>query len=234
MNILKKWLACTSSLGMNLVFPGVCALCGVAHSQALALCVPCQDALPCNVIACRKCGMALPRITEECGRCQRKALLLEEIRAPFHYQHPLDALILRFKRGGDLACGQLLAELFCRQTAIQGAPELLIPVPLHIRRLRDRGFDQATQLALSLGAHYRVPVANVLDRVRDTGSQAGLSAVQRKLNVRAAFRVNREIQAKHVVLIDDVATTGATLNACALALKRAGVLRVDAWVLARA
>lgn len=234
MNSVKNWLGATKKLGMDLLFPSVCALCGVAHTQALALCVPCQNALPRNVLACRKCGVALPRITEQCGRCQRKALLLNEIRAPFQYQHPLDALILRFKRGGDLACGQLLTELFFRETPIQSGPELLIPVPLHVSRLRDRGFDQATQLAASFARHYAIPTANALDRIRDTGSQAGLSAVQRKLNVRAAFRVNSEIQAKHVVLVDDVATTCATLNACALALKRAGVLRVDAWVMARA
>lgn len=178
--------------------------------------------------------MALARPEAQCGRCQRKALLLHEIRAPFLYQHPLDALILRFKRGGDLACGQLLAQLFCQEVQAHGGAEVLIPVPLHRTRLRERGFDQSSQIAAHFAKHYRLPTASLLRRVRDTGSQAGLTATQRAANVRAAFQVKSEIKADHVVLVDDVATTCATLNACALALKRAGVRRIDAWVLARA
>ena len=234
MNSIKKWLSRTSTAGLEMLFPGVCALCGSAHQQSIALCLACEGALPRNLRACKQCGLALPSSTEQCGRCQRKALVLQEIHAPFLYQHPMDALILRFKRGSDLACGKLLAELFCQQFQPTDRPELLIPVPLHKNRLRERGFDQAAQLSRHFGAHYGIASLDCLVRSRDTGSQAGLSAVQRKINVRGAFKASSKISANHVVLVDDVATTCATLNACALTLKRAGVARVDAWVLARA
>ena len=234
MNHTTNWLVKAKTHCFDALFPGVCALCGGAHNEIMAMCKSCQHELPRNVHACKQCGQALPRAMQQCGRCQTKALLLQEIHAPFLYQHPMDALILRFKRGGDLACGQLLAELLCQELSSAERPGLLIPVPLHLNRLRERGFDQAAQLCSHLSTHFQIPASDCLVRSRDTGSQAGRSAVQRRANVRGAFEVRGVLEASHVVLIDDVATTGATLNACALALKRIGVQRIDAWVIARA
>jgi predicted amidophosphoribosyltransferase len=117
-------------------------------------------------------------------------------------------------------------------------PDALIPLPLHPRRLRARGYDQALELARPLAQRFGLPLrTDLLTRVRDTAPQSRLDAPARRKNLRRAFAVHRTALArtplKHVVLIDDVMTTGATLHAAAEALLRAGVERVDAWVCAR-
>lgn len=113
-------------------------------------------------------------------------------------------------------------------------PELLLPVPLHLSRLRSRGYNQALELARPLGRRYRIPVAHdVLYRARKTGAQSELDATARLGNVRGAFAVRRVPAQKHVAIVDDVMTTGATLEELARILKRAGASEVSAWVLAR-
>ena len=114
-------------------------------------------------------------------------------------------------------------------------PDALIPLPLHRKRLRSRGFDQTLELAKPLASAMRIPLLDdVLLRVRDTAPQSRLDAPARRRNLRRAFAVRPDITLPaHVALIDDVMTTGATLHAAANALLRAGVARVDAWVCAR-
>jgi ComF family protein len=215
-----------------------CALCETPASTHHPLCAACEAGLPRNSLACAICALPLPTATSRCGRCQKKKLLIERICAPYRYDYPLDSLILRFKKHGDLACGQLLASLCAAQfnQYPEQRPQALVPVPLHDHRLRERGYDQALLLSRTVGVQTNVPVCAALTRIRNTGSQAGLSARARAVNVRRAFSADpRQLQQiEHVALIDDVATTAATLNACALALRRAGVRRVDAWVIARA
>lgn len=119
---------------------------------------------------------------------------------------------------------------------LQGpAPAVLIPIPLHAARLRRRGYDQALELARPLARQLGLPlVIDVLRRGRETAPQSRLDAAQRRRNLRGAFQVDRSTALPpHVVLVDDVMTTGATLHAAAVALRRAGVARVDAWVCAR-
>jgi len=115
------------------------------------------------------------------------------------------------------------------------APRVLIPIPLHRSRLRERGYDQALELARPLARHLGLPLqTQALTRVRDTSAQSRLDARQRRRNLRDAFAWNRDIaMPPHVVLIDDVMTTGATLHSAARALRRAGAVRIDAWVCAR-
>jgi ComF family protein len=229
------------------VLPPICALCHAPSADPnKQLCAGCDAELQRNTRACRLCAQPLPALALEsaqvtCGRCLKKRLLITQIVAPFQYAHPLDSLVLRFKKRGELACGATLAALFIHAVRSDSAlelPQALVPVPLHRVRLRERGFDQARLLAQAYGTHFNIPLRpELLIRTRHTGTQAGLSATARVQNVRGAFFAAPTAGAKlpaHVALIDDVATTAATLNACALALKRAGVTRVDAWVLARA
>ena len=221
----------------QLLLPGSCALCGVAVRTDLALCEACAAELPRNKASCALCALPLGAAVPCCARCLKKRLLITRIVAPFQYAHPIDSLVLRFKKRGDLACGALLAALFAQELAacyLDQMPQALVPVPLHDARLRVRGFDQARLLAQAIGKTTARPVMTGLLRTRDTGSQGGLSATARVRNVAGAFVASGFNAVQHVVLIDDVATTAATLNACALALKRAGVKRVDAWVIARA
>lgn len=155
------------------------------------------------------------------------------------YDAPLDRLLPRFKFHHDLAAGRLLAQLMAQAFAPLATdwiqPTALVPVPLHPRRLRQRGYDQALELARPLARALNLPrLDNVLQRVRDTTPQSRLEAAQRQGNLKNAFRATRiAALPAHVILIDDVMTTGATLHAAAEALRRAGVARIDAWVCAR-
>jgi ComF family protein len=153
---------------------------------------------------------------------------------PFEYAWPLDALEARFKFAGSLAAGRVLSDAWMDEGPPPSLPELLLPVPLHLSRLRSRGYNQALELARPLGRRYRIPVAHdVLYRARKTDAQSELDALARLGNVRGAFAVRRVPTQKHVAIVDDVMTTGATLAECAKALVAAGVERIDVWALAR-
>lgn len=199
------------------------------------LCPACTRDLPWNRCACLRCGLPLPLPAEACGRCRRRPPPLTETHAVFRYEAPLDRLLPRLKFHDDLAAGRLCADLMADALAGAARPEAVIPLPLHRRRLRARGFDQTLELARPLARALALPLRDdLLARVRETAPQSRLDAVARRRNLKGAFAVRPGIALPaHVALIDDVMTTGATLHAAADALLRAGVARVDAWVCAR-
>ncbi len=170
-----------------------------------------------------------------CGECLQRPPPVQATRAAFVYGAPLDHLLPRFKFHRDLAAGRLLSQLMVESLAQADRPDALVPIPLHRKRLRARGYDQALELARPVSRALRIPLLrDVLVRARHTAPQSRLDAVQRRRNLRKAFVVGPGVTVPaHVVLIDDVMTTGATLHAAAHALRRAGVARVDAWVCAR-
>lgn len=171
-----------------------------------------------------------------CGACLHRPPPLDGVRAAFVYAEPLDRLLPRFKFHHDLAAGALLSALMVqalRRDPPADWPDALVPVPLHRARLRQRGYDQALELARPLARSCGLPLrADLLQRVHATRAQSELDAAARRRNLRRVFEVRGGVPA-HVVLVDDVMTTGATLEAAARALRRAGVARVDAWVCAR-
>lgn len=216
------------------LLPPRCLLCGEDGADGHDLCRACCAALPRNRNACSRCALPLPA-PGVCGECLRRPPPLGEVRAAFVYGFPLDRLVPRFKFHRDLAAGRLLAELMAAEFAAMPRPAALVPVPLHRRRLRMRGYDQALELARPLSRTLQIPLcADLLSRQRATAPQSELDAAARQRNLRNAFAVNaRRPMPAHVTLVDDVMTTGATLHAAARALLKAGVLRVDAWVCAR-
>jgi ComF family protein len=147
-------------------------------------------------------------------------------------------MLQRFKFQRDLAAGRTLAVLAARRLATMGAerPQALVPVPLHWRRALWRGFNQSRVLADDLSKCLGgIPVADLLVRRRATRAQSNLPAARRRGNVRGAFGLRwSPRRVRHVVLVDDVMTTGTTLDACSMVLRRVGVERVDVWVVARA
>ena len=151
------------------------------------------------------------------------------------YDYPWDFLLRRFKFGGELSLGRTLAGVMVAHAPPDWTEiDALVPVPLHHSRLRERGYDQARELAQQLHRLTRVPLATgVLTRVRPTSPQVGLDAQQRRGNVRGAFIVSGAVP-QRVCLVDDVMTTGATVSACATVLKRAGAEKVSVWCAARA
>ncbi|HST44196.1 MAG TPA: ComF family protein [Luteimonas sp.] len=221
-----------------------CLVCGETAGRAHALCAACADALPWNGPACTTCAWPLPVPRPEqppplrCGPCLRQAPPLQAAHAAFVYAFPIDRLLPRFKFHHDLAVGRLLAGAMVAVFAPLPRPDAIVPVPLHLSRLRSRGYDQALELARPVARCLGVPVHDrLLRRARQTAPQSRLDAASRVGNLRGAFAVRTPAGTAvptHVALVDDVMTTGATLHAAARALRAAGVARVDAWVCARA
>lgn len=150
------------------------------------------------------------------------------------YAFPSDALIGALKYGGRLAIAPVLGRLLATAASGEPAPDLIVPMPLSAARLRSRGFNQALEIARALPARIADRVApNLLERQRDTASQASLPVDQRGGNVRGAFRCVRPVSGRTVAIVDDVMTTGATLHEAAVAMKLAGASAVRGWIVAR-
>ena len=221
------------------LLPLRCLVCGEAGADGHDLCVDCQRALPWNRSACARCGLPMPEPVAACGRCLKKPPPLDRVHAAFRYGFPVDRLLPRFKFHHDLAAGRELADamraaLSQSMPADADRPQALIAVPLHPKRLRQRGYNQALELARPLAKVFAIPLLHDgLRRIRDIAPQIGLGALARRRNPRGAFAVGVDALPMHVVLVDDVMTTGATLHECARMLKRAGVQQVDAWIAAR-
>ena len=224
----------------RLLWPGRCLACGEDTGEAIDLCPDCLDGLPWLGPACVRCALPLPAPQppgiDACGACLATQPPLDRVHAACLYAAPVDRLLPRFKFHRDLAAGRLLAQLMTERCAALARPGALVPVPLHRARLRQRGYDQALELARPLARALRVPLRpELLQRVRATAPQSELDRPARSRNLRGAFQAAPGPGLpSHVVLVDDVMTTGATLHAAARALRRAGVQRVEAWVCARA
>jgi ComF family protein len=218
------------------LLPLRCLLCGAAGAEGIDLCADCAAELPRNHSCCARCALPLAMPAAFCGECQRHAPPWDAAWAPFRYGWPLDRLESRYKFGADLAAGRVLSTLWQREPCPVALPQCLLTVPLHRSRLRQRGYNQALELARPLARALGLSLRHeVLQRTRGTEAQTELDAISRRRNVRGAFalRLGIELPA-HVAILDDVMTTGATLAECARVLKRKGVGRVDVWALARA
>lgn len=223
---------------LRLVLPPRCVLCNAAGVERRDLCAGCAADLVRNTLCCPRCALPLEIAAPLCGECLRKAPPFAAAWVPFLYSHPLDLLEMRFKFSGSLAAGRVLAEAMigCAAHDRPASPELLIPVPLHTARLRQRGYNQALELARPLARALGIPLHHdLLLRAKPTPPQTGLDAQARRRNLRGAFAMTAHARLPaHVVLFDDVMTTGATLREASRVLLRAGAERVDVWALARA
>ena len=224
------------------LLPRHCILCGLASGQA-NLCPPCREDLPRGPDTCTAC--ALPLAFAErgvCGPCRSDPPPWDRAYAALLYEFPVDRLVCRFKFNRNLACGAVLATelVVAVEEQCTELPDLLVPVPLHRTRQFRRLFNQADILARAVGRNTGIPVSSLgLRRRRRTRAQSGLDADTRRRNTRDAFMLNQakratEVSGQHVGLVDDVMTTGATLEACTHVLKDAGAREVSVWVAARA
>ena len=205
----------------------------------MPICTPCQDDLPPNSRSCPVC--ALPdSYGLICADCLGTSdLPVDQVIAPYRYSYPVNRIIqaMKFQARPDLAGVFARAYRALSEDGLLVMPDRLIPVPLHRSRLQERGYNQSACLAKAFSANTGVPtVFHLLQRLRPTVSQTGLNRARRRMNVKGAFSVNKDasVAGLHIVLIDDVMTTGATLREAAKVLKHAGASRVDAWVCARA
>jgi ComF family protein len=224
------------------LFPSDCPLCNalLARPTRGPLCQPCLDGLPRHSAPVCACGHPLPTgVLPPCGRCRRQLNPLPEGASLGPYEGALRSAVLALKFGSRRRLAAQLGRVLWgvpRARALLAADVLLIPVPLHARRLRQRGFNQSELIARELARlSGRRLCAGALTRRRDTSAQTGLSAAQRRANVSGAFAVQRgsHVRGHTVVLVDDVYTTGATARACAQALRQAGVKSVRLLTVAR-
>jgi len=236
MNMRKEALSNLGTRVQQWLLPLRCLLCGASGADGMDLCADCAAELPRNLSCCARCALPLAVPAALCGECQRRAPPWDAAWAPFRYAWPLDRLESRYKFGRDLAAGRVLSSLWQTEPRAAVLPELILPVPLHRSRLRQRGYNQALELAKPLARAFDVPLEHdLLQRQRATPAQTELDAVTRRRNMRGAFALRPGISLPaHVAILDDVMTTGATLAECTRVLKRAGVQRVDVWALARA
>lgn len=174
--------------------------------------------------------------TVPCGRCQRNPPAFDRLYAPFLYSYPLAEIVQAYKYSHRLELAGVLAPLMAEFAVEQQAKyDIVLPVPLARERLRERGFNQCDALAAAvadtLSARFE---PRLCWRKRNTAVQASLKLDERRRNVRDAFGVKRRLDGLCIGIVDDVASSGATLSALAVALKKQGAKRVDAWVLSRA
>jgi len=210
------------------LFGGSCYLCRGA--AAGTLCAACDADLPRLAGArCPRCALDSPR-GEVCGRCLSEAPHYDATVAALAYEFPADALVHALKFRGELALAGVLGELLSQKISSLEI-DCVIPVPLSGARLRQRGYNHAAEIARHL-ARAKLDLS-LCERTRDTPPQMDLPFAERRRNVRGAFRCTRAIAGASVAVVDDVMTTGATLNEVARTLKDAGAARVVNWVVAR-
>jgi ComF family protein len=171
---------------------------------------------------------------ETCGACLARAPAFDAALARFEYRFPADRIVRRFKFAGDLAAGRWLALELAQAAQAAERPDLLVAPPIAATRLRERGFNQALEIAKVVGRHLGIAVElRAVVRLRETAPQPGLGGRERRANLCEAFGCARSLDGRHVAIVDDVMTTGATADAIARVLKAAGAARVSAWAVAR-
>ncbi len=214
------------------LMPIPCLLCGSNNSDD-CLCHDCSDQLPKLGCCCPRCASPLQQ-TMLCGQCLTSPPEQDRSFSLFRYQPPIDQLIADLKYHDKLALIRLFAAQMAASLKARALPQLLIPIPLHPRRLRERGYNQSLELAKYLSKQLAIPVQyDILIRIRDTPPQASLPFSERNKNMKQAFQINNTHIPTHIALIDDVLTTGHTANVAAKILRQAGVENIEVWTIAR-
>jgi ComF family protein len=210
-----------------------CVLYGSMSHDGL-WCAACDAALPYfNVAHCPVCALPTPS-GEVCGHCLTQPPLFTRTTAVFGYSFPLDKLIQGMKYGEQLALAHAFAKKLVQRIDKSNLPDYVIAMPLHPVKLRERGFNQSLLLAATVARELKLKLRpNACQRVRDTPPQSALPWKERKKNVRNAFCCDMDLTGKRIVLVDDVLTTGASLNALAEAVSKKGAIEISAWVVAR-
>jgi ComF family protein len=228
---------------LDLLLPESCPVCDhPAVLQPEGLCCEClKQIVPVPASHCPRCSLPYPGFSPAphlCGRCSQQPPAFVSVATLGLYQGTLQCAVQRLKYRRkpilDLPLGRLLAQIVNRQD-FSCSPDLIVPVPLHRQRLRERGFNQSQLLARELSRHCRIRLdGKLLERTRATPPQQNLSAEKRRQNLRGSMKAKRQLSGEHILLVDDVLTTGATADVCARSLLLAGAGQVSVAVLARA
>ena len=235
--------SCSAGLIRRLIstfYPPRCILCGSPGFSDMDICEVCYHDLPWIGSACTQCAIPLAKHSGDhlkCGLCLKKPPAFDRSLSLFSYEKEAVTLIHQLKFNEKLPVSRLLGGMLADVVQRSGIelPDCILPVPLYKKRLKQRGFNQSTELARPVANAFSIPLdLQSVNRVRDTQSQTGLDKKQRRKNIRAAFEIVEPLHVKHVAIVDDVVTTTSTVNELARILRRAGVRRVDVWSIARA
>ncbi|NOQ87328.1 MAG: ComF family protein [Gammaproteobacteria bacterium] len=221
------------------LFPSRCILCLKTVKQSFEVCPDCYQALPHNNVCCVRCALPLAEGIHNavlCERCIQKTPAFDYAHSLFRYEDEVIGLVHRLKFGEKISYARSIGELLLRRLLeTDEMPDCLLPVSLHKSRLRQRGFNQSIEISRVLAKKLAIPIEHsAVIRQRSTVAQTGLNAKQRQKNIKGAFSVVRQLNYKHVLIVDDVMTTGATVNELAKVLKKNGVSRVGVLSIARA
>lgn len=222
----------------NLILPTRCLICQKPSNQKYAICKPCQSQLPYLKNTCHRCASILPEEATKkfCANCLKYPPYFDRTIALFRYQDAIIKLITNLKFNKELVAAKLLGRLFCEHLIQENTllPDLIIPVPLHIKRLKQRGYNQAIEIAKPVAKKFNIPLLkNSCIRTRHTKPQTELPAGQRKMNIKNAFEIKKSFTGLNIAIFDDVMTTGTTVNELSYCLKKAGAKNIDIWCCAR-
>jgi len=220
-----------------------CVLCDTFVDESISLCDACRDDLPRIENACKLCALPMSQSindgSEICGGCLSQKNHVDYAESLFVYENPIAYLIGEMKFQQRLSVAAVFAEQlknhFQEEDLEHGVPELIIPMPLYKKRLVERGFNQSLEIAKPLAKSLGIPLAKKLvERSKPTKTQTHLNKKQRRDNVLGCFELLKKPAVSHLVILDDVVTTGATSNELAKILKQSGVEKIGVWSLARA
>jgi ComF family protein len=218
------------------LLPYHCIFCQSLCDERRDICRHCQQQLSPIKQACQRCKNPLKssNMRAICGQCLKKPPLYDELVVPFYYDDLMASLICQLKFGKKLAISRVLAELFIDSLSHTPSGGLIIPVPLHLKRQRKRGFNQSLEIARFLSQALKLPIdPNACKRTRYTLAQAELPAKARHANVNKAFWASPELCNQSVIIVDDVLTTGSTINAICKTLRTCGVKHITVWAMAK-
>lgn len=214
------------------LMPIQCILCGSDHSEQI-ICEQCRPDLPTLGNVCPRCATPLS-VSSLCGYCLTHPPIQTVTISLYPYASPIDRLISDMKYHNTLYLTNFFAQQLCDKVSDRLLPKMLIPIPLHPSRLRQRGYNQSWEIARLLAQKLSIPISHDgLKRIRNTLPQASLPFSQRKQNLTKAFAQGNIVLPDHVALIDDVVTTGHTANMAGKVLQKAGVDHIELWTIAR-
>lgn len=224
----------------NFFWPPCCLLCSNASQKHWDLCNECAEELPKNHSFCAICALPLPKKNAQtdvtCAQCQKTNPVFSKTYAPYLYDIPCDFMVKALKYQGRMAFARLMAQLMVDKLpkSMRDTVDKILPVPLHSARLRERGFNQAAEIANIIARATQLPMCRKgITRHKPTLPQSALPYPVRTKNVRGAFTATRSFAHERIAIVDDVMTTGATHRSLAKTLQQAGAADVQVWVFAR-
>ncbi len=233
---MNNWLKINQWLNIaplrTYLFKQNCTLCDAPTNSEFSLCTACVQDLPLAPRpSCPQCGLSTQG--DVCGKCLKQQPYFDATHALFTYNYPVDALLQHYKYNNALYLSQTFAQLLSakmQDTEI----DIIIAMPLHPSRIKERGFNQSLELAKIIAKQHDIVLDSIsCNRIKNTPPQASLPLKNRLKNMQGAFACNNTFSGKHIALIDDVMTTGSSLNELAKTIKKAGARKVSCYVLAR-